>query len=85
MTVENGESVATFEPKAITESSSAGCFAATNACAPAAASASGVPRIDCERSISVAIALTLPRFFAWYPATGVPFSQSAGLPPPEGV
>ena len=85
LTVENGDSVDTFDPKAMTESSSGARFTATNARAPAEASASGLPRMDCERSISVAIALTLPRFCAWKPTTGVPFSHSAGLPPPFGV
>ena len=83
-TVEKGDSVTGREPKAITDNSSFGCFAAMNARAPFAASASGLPRIDWERSMSSAIALMRPRFCASKPATGEPFSQRAGLPLPVG-
>ena len=83
-TVEKGDSVIGREPKAITESSSFGCFAAMKARAPFAASVSGLPRMDCERSSRRLIALMRPRFWASKPATGWPFSQSAGLPPPVG-
>ena len=77
--VENGESVCGFEPKAITAIWSEPFFLRTNERAAAIASASGLPRIDCERSISVEIALVRPRFCSCSPATGRPFSVIAGL------
>ena len=83
--MEKGASAVAVEPNEITESSSAGCLAAMKPRAPAMASASGFPRIDCELSMTIVIALARPRFWASKPATGVPFSQTAGRPPPLGV
>ena len=76
--VENGDSVRGFEPNAITDSWSAPFFRPTNERAAAIASVSGLPCIDCERSISVVIALIWPRFCSCSAATAWPFSVIAG-------
>ena len=76
--VENGESATAREPNATTETSSAPCFAATNERAASPALASGAPRIDCDRSTASTIAFARPRFCSCSPATGEPFSETAG-------
>ena len=65
-------------PNETTATSSAACFAPTKERAARDASASGLPRMDCERSIARTIAFARPRFCNCRPATAEPFSEMTG-------
>jgi hypothetical protein len=76
--VEKRVSVAASLPNAQIAIRSLGDFPATNWRAPLAASASGEPIIDRERSMQTTTLFEEPRFLASRPATGRPFSSSVG-------
>jgi hypothetical protein len=78
-------SASAWWPNAITSIRSAAPFAAMNVRAAATASASGLPLIDCELSISRTTLFARPRLWASRPVTGTPSSRSAGWALPGGA